>query len=81
MAATRVEISDSQKKSKSLFTYGLEVVSVEPGGQTRHLLAELDSVGGTVVSLVVRGRDDGDEGEAHGHEESGELSEVHDDVL
>jgi hypothetical protein len=57
---------------------GLEIVSVEPGRQTGHLLAETDNVGGTVVSLVVRGSDDGDEGEAHGHDESGKLSEVHD---
>lgn len=60
-------------------TYGLEIVSVEPGGQTGHLLAEADSVGGTVVTLVVAGSDDGDEGKDHGHNHSGKLSETHDD--
>ena len=72
----------TQKKSNisGVITYSLEIVSVEPGGQTGHLLVESDLVGGTVVTLVVAGSDNRDEGKNNGHDHSGKLSEVHDDV-
>lgn len=53
-------------------TYGLEVVSVEPGGETGHLLVPANNLGGLALGGGGNGDDEGDD-------EESELSELHGD--
>jgi len=61
---------------KRVGTYALEVVAVEPGGLALELSAEANGLAGA-AGLPLAGFDSGDEGDDQGHEEDGELSELH----
>lgn len=53
-------------------TYGLEIVSVEPGGFTGHLLVPANNLGGLAFGGGGNGDDESDD-------EESELSELHGD--
>jgi hypothetical protein len=64
-----------------LCTYALQVVAVEPGGNAGHLLAKSDDLFAATTAALLAGIGEGDKGQDYGHDENGELSDLHDDFV